>query len=175
MVQAIGSVLAGAAGALGSQSKRERSPRLPIASSTSALVSAPDKRSAKIALQNAREERIYDLLSQPEVLGFAMTFAGIAAAQMVPFSEDKLANESIQAVATSCAVLMGLGYAGVGDLTTTVVAGLAGAASLTQLAQDVANGITEGVTAPLLNPITNLAKFSTDIVSAPFKGLQSLF
>lgn len=175
MAQAILGALGSIAGGIQGQTRRERSPRLPLASSTSAIVSAEDRKLAKLALKNAREERLYDLLSQPEVLGFGMTFAGIAAAQMIPFSNDRLANESIQAIATSCAVLMGLGYAGVGDLTTTVVAGLAGAASLTQLAQDVASGVTEGTVSALLSPIENLAKFSNEIVSAPFKGLQTLF
>jgi len=36
----------------------------------------------------------------------------------------------LQATTTSASVIMGMGYAGVGDLTTAVVAGLAGVASL---------------------------------------------
>lgn len=172
---AVGSLLPAITGAIGGQSKREVQPRPVIDSSSMAIVAAKDKKLAKLAIQNAREERLYNLLSQPEVAGFIMTMAGITAAQLIPFSQDKLANEAVQAVATSAAVLMGLGYAGVGDLTTTIVAGLAGAASLTQLAQDVANGVSEGIVSSLVSPIENMAKLSNEIVSAPFKGLQVLF
>lgn len=50
----------------------------------------------------------------------------------MPKSENgsDIANEGIQSIATMTAILMGLGQAGVGDLTTAILAGLGGVASL---------------------------------------------
>lgn len=58
-----------------------------------------------------------------------MTFAGIYVANTIRFADDDIANNMLQATATSAAVLLGLGHAGVGDLTTATIAGLAGVAA----------------------------------------------
>lgn len=134
MVQAaVGTALAGAGTAVRGfkdQSRREVSrPSMPE-SATATIALAKDRKQAKLALDNAREERLMYLLTQPEVIGWLVTIGGIAASQTIPFSSNKGVNEMIQGTATTASVLMGLGHAGVGDLTTAVVAGLAGVASV---------------------------------------------
>ena len=139
-----------------------------------AIAAAPDSKRAKRLEKVAERERIYNLLSQPEVLGFVLTFAGITAAQLIPFSSNKIANEAIQASATTASVIMGMGYAGVGDLTTLVVAGLAGAGSLTDLfsgfSGDVVGDVVQGLTAPFTNAAEAVIKFPTEIIKAATLG-----
>lgn len=174
MVQAALGALSGLTGILGSQNRRETK-RPEIASALPAIAAAPDAKRAKRIEKAAERERLYTLLSQPEVLGFAMTFAGITAAQCIPFSSNKIANEAIQATATSASVIMGMGYAGVGDLTTLVVAALAGAGSLTDLFSDFGEGIVDATGNILTDPFKNAAdavlKFPSTIIGnllAPF-------
>lgn len=133
IIGAVGSLAGGAASALGSQQKREISrPELP--SVALAMSRAQDKKQAKALAQAAREDRLVYFLSQPEVLGLLVTIAGLYASQNIPFSSNKVANEGMQSLATMASVLIGLGYAGVGDLTTLLVAGIAGGVSLFDLA-----------------------------------------
>lgn len=140
MVQA----LAGTAGvvttALANQKKRD----LPIRKEKEsivpllAVVDKPKKR--KQLIDQAREERIWDLLTQPEVIGLVMTMAGIYASQKIRFVANDAANEGLQGVATSTSILLGLGHAGVGDLTTAIIAGLAGVASVIEgVVPDIGN------------------------------------
>lgn len=134
------SALTTLAGAFSGQTRRDPPQRAQIPSATGAIAMAKDKKTAKLAAKNAREERIWNLLSQPEVLGWMMTIGGILAVQNIPFNSDRAINEMLQGAATSATVIMGMGHAGVGDLTTSIIAGLAGVAS-----------IMEGVDLPDIN------------------------
>jgi len=100
-----------------------------IDTSTAAIVNARDRKTARIARKNAEQERILALISDPQVMGLITVFGGLAAANMIPWSADPGKRNALAGIAAMSAVLMGLGRAGVGDLTTMVVAGGAGAAS----------------------------------------------
>ena len=127
MTQAI---LPALAGALSSQSRgRPAGDRPKVDSAIPALIAADKKKYNKIK-KEADKERLYNLLTQPEVLGLLITLGGMVASQNIPFSQDPQANEAIKATATSASVLLGLGHAGVGDLTTMIVALGAGGGSL---------------------------------------------
>ena len=167
MVQAALSGLSALSSVFGNQSRRDTE-RPQIASALPAIAAAPDAKRAKRIEKSADKERIYNLLSQPEVLGFMMTFAGITAAQLIPFSSNKVANEAIQATATTASVIMGMGYAGVGDLTTLTVAALAGAGSLTDLFSDFGADLTKAPFESALNLLAlqaNPLKIFTDWLS----------
>lgn len=121
-------------GALGAafrgQSRAEREPR-PAApgTSTALILSSPNPRIAKIALRNAQEERLLHILTQPELIGLATVFGGLFLANKIPFAGQEPQNSAIQSVAATSAVLMGLGHAGVGDLTSLTMATMGGAAT----------------------------------------------
>jgi len=167
MVQAALSGLSAITGAFRNQPGRNTE-RPQLASALPAIAAAPDTKRAKQIERAADKERLYNLLSQPEVLGFALTFAGITAAQLIPFSTNRVANEAIQATATSAAVIMGMGYAGVGDLTTLTVAALAGAGSLTDLFSDFGNNIGDAITAPFTTALDAVVKLPTNIMHSIF-------
>lgn len=137
MVQAALPMIISGAGALTSAIKNQshshggQRPELP--QTTGVLASIPDKKIARIAAKNAKEERLMYLLTQPEIIGLLISLAGIYASQNIKFSSTGAANEGIQAIATMTSVLIGLGYAGVGDLTTMLAAGIAGGVSLSDI------------------------------------------
>lgn len=130
MVTAATTALAPIASAFANQPRRPRAERKSLPSASDAIALSPNIKAAKLALKNAREERLHDIITQPEVMGWAITILGLFAVQNIPFSEEKVTNEVIQGTATTATVLMGLGHAGVGDLTTAVMAGLSGVASI---------------------------------------------
>ena len=131
-------VMAAVSGGLGAittavskQTHRIRAARpAPPASAVAVVSQAKTTKAAKLAMKQAKNERLYDLLTQPEVLGWLMTIGGILAVQNIPFHPNKAVNEMLQGTATSATVIMGMGHAGVGDLTTSIIAGLTGVASL---------------------------------------------
>lgn len=99
--------------------------------STPALALAKDLQLARLALKNAREERAYAVLTDPLVLGTLVTIGGVLVAANLPFHSDPKVNLGLQGVAASSAVLMGLGRAGCGDMTTlAMAAGTAGILAL---------------------------------------------
>lgn len=120
------------AGSLRGQSHKEVS-RPASMSVLPVLAQAPDMKRAKYISKQADKERLLAFISQPEILGLIMTLGGIYASQKITFSDNKAVNEGIQATATSASVLIGLGHAGVGDLTTAIIAGLAGITSMADL------------------------------------------
>lgn len=127
MVQAaLGSVV----GAFAGQSHRERKERVSAESSLPVLLAAKDTRTAKRIREEAREERIFNLLTQPEVLGMLMALGGLIISNQIPFSRDEEKNVFLQAIASVMTVAMGMGYAGVGDLTSLSVGLAAGGGSL---------------------------------------------
>lgn len=126
MTQAIPAIL----GALSNQSRSRRDLDRPTVESAIPAISSADKKRLRKISKEADKERLYNLVTQPEVLGLLITLTGIMASQRMPFSDDPQQNEALKAVATSASVLMGLGYAGVGDLTTMIVALGAGGGSL---------------------------------------------
>jgi len=124
MVQALLTAFAG-------QSRRDVSKDRPqIPSTALALAGVQDAKLAKKVLKAAKEDRLYALLAQPEILGFIMLLAGLAISNNIPFSGDKETNIYLQGVATTATTLLSLGYAGVGDITTTAVALMAGGGSI---------------------------------------------
>jgi len=129
MVQAVAGAAGTLLGALSSQPRKEV-PRPVVDSATNALALTSDKKIQKILLKNAREERIYNLLMQPEIMGLAIFFLGLLLANNIPFSKDEQVNNYLQGIATTGSTAIGMGYAGVGDLTSLAVALAAGAASI---------------------------------------------
>jgi len=127
-IAAAGSALAGLASAFGNQSRAgsgQAGSRQD--SSTAALALARDPKHARELRKNARDERMLALVLDPQVMGLLVTFGGLAAASRIPFHPDPATNARVQGLAAAAAVLMGLGRAGVGDLTTLTMAAGAGA------------------------------------------------
>jgi len=126
MVQAaVGAI----SGLFGNQSRKEVS-RPEVQSMLPAIVAASDKKTRKQIMKAAREERLYNFLMQPEVMGMALTFAGVLAANKIPFSSNEAENNLLQGIMTTTSVVMGCGYAGVGDLTSLSLGISAGGASI---------------------------------------------
>jgi len=127
MVQAAASAILGA---FGSQGKREPGSRDPLPSAVNAVIAAPDLKRAKLAKKTAQQERLLSVLTQPEVLAMVLTFAGVIAANKIPFSSNEAENNLLQGIMTTTSVVMGCGYAGVGDLTSLSLGISAGGASI---------------------------------------------
>lgn len=139
MAQAALAAIPAIAGAFQNQSRKTTD--RPVVESAIPGILAADKKKLKKIQKEADKERLYNLLMQPEVLGIVITFAGILAAQNIPFSGDPEANEALKATATTASVLLGLGHAGVGDLTTLIIALGAGGGSLLGSIVGDGNGI----------------------------------
>lgn len=121
----------GAIGTLfGGQEKRPATPRQPVPTASTALATIHDAKQAKRITKEVDKERLLYLLTQPEVVGILTTLAGIYAANNLTFSDNEGVNAGLRSTATTASVLIGLGNANVGDLTTSIVAGLAGIFSL---------------------------------------------
>ena len=125
--------LATMAGSLfGGLSNQTRNPTVNIRhqdTSTAGIALARDAKTAKEAKKNAQEERLMALLTDPQVMGLLTVFGGLYAANVIPWSQDKTTRALLASLAASASVLMGLGRAGVGDMTTLLMAGGAGAAT----------------------------------------------
>lgn len=129
-MQAALPALGGLLGAFGSQSRSNAAPAVPrVDTSTSAIAGARDRKAARLAVSNAERERLLAVLTDPQVMGLLTVFSGLLAANHIPWSADPAKRAALSGVAASSAVLMGLGRAGVGDLTTLAVATGAGVAS----------------------------------------------
>jgi len=131
MVQA--AIAAGGTALLGAFSNQSRSrvdTNRPDFTSSLPALAAADKKQFRKLKSVADQERIYQLLMQPEVLGFLMAFGGLIAANRIRFSSDNEANMLLQGVASAMSVGMGSGYAGVGDLTSFALASMAGGATV---------------------------------------------
>lgn len=150
---------------LANQKKKELPARRQFESVLPYVSGARTKKEKDKILSAAREERLWDLVTQPEVIGFAMTIGGIYASQKIRFvpktpEGSDIPNEGIQAIATMTSVLLGLGHAGVGDITTATIAGLAGVASAIEGVTEVVEDVTHFEWNPLkwkwpLGPIWN--------------------
>jgi len=130
MAQAAIAALPAIAGAFSNQSRTSAMVDRPRVESALPAILAADKKKLKKIAREADKERLYNLLTQPEVIGLLITLGGIMASQNLPFSGDPEKNEALKATATTASVLLGLGYAGVGDLTTLIIALGAGGGSL---------------------------------------------
>lgn len=127
-IAAAGAALGGLASAFGNQSRGSAGSTAPRSdTSTAALALASSPKMARELRKNARDERMLAVLLDPQVLGLLVTFGGLAAASRIPFHPDPDTNTKVQGLAAAAAVLMGLGRAGVGDLTTLTMAAGAGA------------------------------------------------
>lgn len=130
VIGAIGAALGGLTSAFSNQSRdpgpssRISAPR--VDTSTAAIVAAGDPRARRAAVRNAREERLYALLTDPQIMGAMVVVGGLLASSRIPFHPDPVTNARIQGVAGGACVLMGLGRAGVGDLTSLAFATGAG-------------------------------------------------
>jgi len=153
MVQA---ALAAIPGIFPGQSRREAS--RPEISSSLPVLAAAEKKKLKRLEKVAREERMYQLLMQPEVMGFIMAFGGFFLANNIPFSRDQLTNDSLQAIASTMSVAMGMGYAGCGDLTSLSVAMMAGTGSFAgNVLSDILSGT--GDLGNFFNPLRPLGNW----------------
>jgi len=126
VVQALSGIL----GAFSGQSRNTIAQRPIIPSAIEPMAHAKDRRTANRLSKQAREERLLAILAQPEVMGFLLTFVGMIASNKITFSDDKEKNAFLQAIGTLVSVALGMGYAGVGDLTGLSVAITAGGGSL---------------------------------------------
>lgn len=96
--------------------------------STAAIAAAPDAKAAKRAAKNADKERLASLLSDPAVMGIITLIAGLYIAENIPWSSDPTRRRLLRGLALSGVTLTALGRAGVGDMTTLLMAGTAGIA-----------------------------------------------
>lgn len=117
-----GTALSGLLNALGNQGSRGSEVIRPTMEPVLPSILAADKKKLCRVEKQIGNQRLYNLLLQPEVLGLLITFGGMFAANKIPFSSKKAENEALQAVAVTASVLLGLGYAGIGDLTTLIIA-----------------------------------------------------
>lgn len=132
---------------MGAVSQQSRSPGAGVQkiprpdTSTAAIAQAKDPRTARMARANADAERLTHILTDDQILGLLVVFGGLWAAQKIPWSENDTTNAALTATASTAAVLMGLGRAGVGDLTTMMLAGGAGIGSVSGELGGVASAI----------------------------------
>lgn len=108
-----------------------------VDTSTAAIAGIREPKARRAAYRNAREERLMALITDPQVMGALVTVGGMLVATHLPFSEDRITNARLQGVAAAACVLMGLGRAGVGDITTAAFA--AGAGTLVGTSQGLGN------------------------------------
>ncbi len=128
MTMALTALAGSAMGALGQQSRSAQATQRYQDQSTLAIATAKDAKTAKAASKNASRERLMAVLMDPQVMGLLTVFGGVFAATKIPWTGNREANARIAGVTAAAAVLMGLGRAGVGDLTTLGVATAAGVA-----------------------------------------------
>ena len=121
-ISALGGVFANQGRSPASQTPRH------VDTSTAAIAGARDKKERKALLKNAREERLVGILTDPQVMGALVVVGGLMASSHLPFHQDPATNARIRGLAGASCVLMGLGRAGVGDLTSIGVAAMAAAA-----------------------------------------------
>lgn len=132
MVQAalgtVGAALGGLGSAFSNQTRQISNQRGGRVDTTTGVIAASkDAKVAKQAADNASQERWLYFLTQPEFLSLAVLIAGLYASNRITFSKDNSTqNELMQSLAMAGAVLISLGYAGVGDLTTSSIAATAG-------------------------------------------------
>jgi len=129
MTTAIAGIAASVLGGLGNQSRSLAIVPRHQDTSTAGIALARDAKVAKQARKNAQEERMMALLTDPQIMGILTVFGGVYAANVIPWSENKETRALLASLAASAAVIMGLGRAGVGDMTTLLMAGGAGAAT----------------------------------------------
>jgi hypothetical protein len=79
--------------------------------------------------RTVREERLTNVLMDPQMLGLLTLLGGLYVAQRIPYSEDEVQNNTLKAIATSGVVLASLSRAGLGGWPALAAAGIAGAAT----------------------------------------------
>jgi hypothetical protein len=144
VIGAIGSLAGGATSALSNQQKRSPE-RQPMPSVSTAMSLGKTPKESRAMAKAARDDQLIYLLSQPEIVGLLVTIAGIYASQNIKFTDNVVANEGMQSISTMASVLIGLGYAGVGDLTTLLAAAIAGGVSLTDAFANIGGDIADAV------------------------------
>jgi hypothetical protein len=77
-------------------------------------------------------------------MGLLVVFGGLWAAQKIPWSDNEITNTALTGAASTAAVLMGLGRAGVGDMTTLMLATGAGLGSVAGEISGLAGGSVGG-------------------------------
>lgn len=125
---AIGSALGGVGSMLSQQSHSPAAQvQRHVDTSTAAIAAAGhDKKLRRELAKNAREERLVAILTDPQVMGALVTIGGLVASSRIPFHPDPVTNARLRGVSAASCVLMGLGRAGVGDMTTLAFAAAAG-------------------------------------------------
>lgn len=109
-----------------------------VDTSTQAIALARDGATARAAARNADKERLYSLLTDPQVLGVACALGGTLLAANMQFHANRTVNGQLRGLTAGSCMLMGLGRAGVGDMTSLSVAALtAGVLGMAGLAEDI--------------------------------------
>ena len=92
--------------------------------------------------KTANQERMWQLLSDPALLGALVAVGGIMLTQRMTFSGDASANEDLRALATASVVLIGTSRAGLGGTSSALLAAGAGIAGSGQTVANLsgANG-----------------------------------
>jgi len=134
---------------------------------TAALALAHDKKHLKALQRNAQAERLLSVLTDPHIMGAAVTLGGLYLSTRIRFHEADQTNANLQGVSAAAMVAMGLGRAGVGDLTSSALAATAAAALIGAQAVQAGGGAFPDLT--LREPITGFP-----LVSAygPIPALQ---
>lgn len=129
MVQALNTLSSAVAGLFGNQTRRQVQ-RQVMPSSTAIVATAKDRKTANMIRKEADKERLFAFISQPEIMGLAITFGGVYLANKIRFSHNEAQNDLLQGILTTASVLEGCGHAGVGDMSSLSLAISAGGASV---------------------------------------------
>ena len=84
----------------------------------------------KAKRKNLQQEAVLRIVESSELPKYIGLFGAVYLANTIPWSKDPDTTKTMSALMTTCAILVGLGKAGVGDNTTTAVAAAAGIADL---------------------------------------------
>lgn len=179
----VGSILGGLTSAFGNQSRAPAgSAPARVDTSTAALAGARDEKHLRAMARNADKERMLAVLTDPQVMGLLVTFGGLALATRIPFHENKKTNRNLQGIAAASAVLMGLGRAGVGDLTTLALATGTGTAIVLGAPMESAGDVDGSGAGSTVDTILDYGTWhwpGTDIPAAsiwgPIPGIKTLW
>lgn len=76
-----------------------------------------------------QQDRLWAIVSDPQVLGLLVFLGGLYATQHIRFAEDDTRDNALRGIATSGVALISLSRAGLGGWPAVAAAGVAGVAS----------------------------------------------
>jgi hypothetical protein len=76
--------------------------------------------------KTAREERMMNFITDPQMMGLITLLGGLYVSQRIPYSDDETRNDLLRGIATSGVVLAALSRAGLGGWQALAAASVAG-------------------------------------------------